>query len=140
MHTGRCMRMRAGAGMHLQAPSLMAALYRERCHSRKDSGKPKPEMRLQNSQSLRPLCPAMNLRSACARMSTCHTLVPQFCSKWPLLVLNRHACRRHEQGVSREQQTGLERQGRGGVHARTHIMVMVSQPAPKPAAPRSHAV
>ena len=49
-------------GAHEQAPSLMADLYRLRCHSRKDSGSPAPEMIVQNSQSPKPLWPAMNLQ------------------------------------------------------------------------------
>ena len=40
----------------------MADLYRLRCHSRKDSGSPAPEMIVQNSQSPKPLWPAMNLQ------------------------------------------------------------------------------
>lgn len=49
---------------YLQAPLLMAALYSVRCHSRKDSGRPKPEMSAQKSQSPRLLCPTANLYAA----------------------------------------------------------------------------
>ena len=58
-----------GNHARFQAPSLMAALYRERCHSRKDSGRPKPEMSVANSQSLRSLCAPMNLH--CSARGLC---------------------------------------------------------------------
>ena len=53
--------MAEAATAYLQAPSVMAALYSVRCHSRKDSGRPKPEMSVQNSQLPRLLCPTPNL-------------------------------------------------------------------------------
>ena len=48
---------------HLHAPSVMEAVYRKRCHKKKESGRPKPEIRVQNSQSLSPFLPAMNLQN-----------------------------------------------------------------------------
>ena len=60
-------------GAHEQAPSLMADLYRLRCHSMKDSGSPAPEMHVQNSQSPKPLCPTMNLHSQSAGTSSAGT-------------------------------------------------------------------
>lgn len=47
--------------IYLHAPSVIEAVYRNRCHRKKDSGRPNPDMRVQNSQSLSPFLPAMNL-------------------------------------------------------------------------------
>ena len=48
---------------HLKPVSLMAPLYRLRCHSHQESGSAGRQMREAKSQSDSFLCPAMNLQA-----------------------------------------------------------------------------